>query len=69
MSEISCASLASALKFNPSHLRELDLRGNYLQDSDVKQLSDLVESPHCRLETLRSVEGRRRSMLVSAVLL
>ncbi|KAM9341605.1 protein NLRC3-like [Symphorus nematophorus] len=52
--ELSCAFLASALKSNPSHLRELDLRDNdRLGDSGVKLLCDLVESPHCRLKTLR----------------
>ncbi|XP_056242662.1 protein NLRC3-like isoform X1 [Seriola aureovittata] len=53
LSKISCDFLASVLKSNPSHLRHLDLRGNNLQDSDMKDLYDLVESPDCRLETLR----------------
>ncbi|XP_033987151.1 protein NLRC3-like, partial [Trematomus bernacchii] len=52
LSEISCSALISALKSN-IHLRDLNLRANDLQDSDEKLLRDLLESPDCRLETLR----------------
>ncbi|KAK5901544.1 hypothetical protein CesoFtcFv8_006900 [Champsocephalus esox] len=52
LSEISCSALVSALRSNV-HLRYLDLRFNSLKNSGVKLLRDLLQSPACRLQTLR----------------
>uniref|UniRef100_A0A3B5QL57 B30.2/SPRY domain-containing protein n=1 Tax=Xiphophorus maculatus TaxID=8083 RepID=A0A3B5QL57_XIPMA len=53
VSEEGCASLASALTSNPSHLKELDLSYNHPGDSGVKLLSAGLKDPHWRLEALR----------------
>ncbi|KAL4006243.1 TIMELESS-interacting protein [Sarotherodon galilaeus] len=54
LSESHCEVVASALKSNPSHLTELDMSGNHnVKDSSVKLLCAGLESPNCRLETLR----------------
>ncbi len=62
VTEEGCYYLASALRSNPSHLRELDLSYNHPGDSGVKLLSDILEDPHCKLEKLKYV-GHYDSLL------
>ncbi|KAL7863921.1 hypothetical protein AOLI_G00153410 [Acnodon oligacanthus] len=53
ITEEGCVALAKALKSNPSHLKELNLNYNKPGDSGVKELSGLLEDPHCKLEKLQ----------------
>ncbi|XP_064866785.1 NACHT, LRR and PYD domains-containing protein 12-like isoform X3 [Oncorhynchus nerka] len=62
VTEEGCASLVSALKSNPSHLRELDLSYNHPGDSGVRLLSAGLEDPHCRLEKLNVEHGGENRM-------
>ncbi|KAM9471478.1 NACHT, LRR and PYD domains-containing protein 12-like isoform 4-T4 [Salvelinus alpinus] len=62
VTEEGCASLVSALRLNPSHLRELDLSYNHPGDSGVRLLSARLEDPHCRLEKLNVEHGGENTM-------
>ncbi|XP_072233931.1 protein NLRC3-like isoform X2 [Leuresthes tenuis] len=48
-----CADLASVLNTESSELKELDLSGNDLQDSEMELLSVGLASPDCTMERLR----------------
>uniref|UniRef100_A0A672ZN92 B30.2/SPRY domain-containing protein n=1 Tax=Sphaeramia orbicularis TaxID=375764 RepID=A0A672ZN92_9TELE len=52
ITEEGCSSLVSALLSNPSHLRQLDLSYNH-PGASGQELSDLVEDPYWRLDTVR----------------
>ncbi|XP_041661016.1 NACHT, LRR and PYD domains-containing protein 6-like isoform X2 [Cheilinus undulatus] len=57
LSERSCEALSSVLSSQSSSLKELDLSNNDLKDSGVKLLCVGLESPHCKLESLRMDHG------------
>uniref|UniRef100_A0A672FQ75 NACHT domain-containing protein n=1 Tax=Salarias fasciatus TaxID=181472 RepID=A0A672FQ75_SALFA len=67
LSERSCGALSSVLSSQSSSLTHLDLSNNDLQYSGVKLLSSGLESPHCKLEALRSGSSCCCASLVSAV--
>nr|XP_061796626.1 NACHT, LRR and PYD domains-containing protein 3-like [Nerophis lumbriciformis] len=48
-----CVFLAEALKLNPSHLEELDLRNNPIGEKGKRVLSNVQEDPSYRLQTVR----------------
>ncbi|KAL0992650.1 hypothetical protein UPYG_G00096200 [Umbra pygmaea] len=57
VTEEGCASLVSALRLNPSHLKELDLSYNHPGDSGVTLLSAGLEDPTWRLEKINMEHG------------
>ncbi|XP_039546620.1 ribonuclease inhibitor-like isoform X2 [Pimephales promelas] len=71
MTDEGCSDVTSALKSNPSHLRELDLSENNLGDSGVKNLSDLLMNPQFKLEKLHlyrcSITEEQSLILTSAL--
>uniref|UniRef100_A0A8C1UM82 Uncharacterized protein n=1 Tax=Cyprinus carpio TaxID=7962 RepID=A0A8C1UM82_CYPCA len=52
ITEKQCLILTSALKSNPSHLRELDLSWNQIKNTGVNHLCDVLKDSHCKLDRL-----------------
>ena len=65
VSEEGCAAQASALRCNPSHLRELDLSYNHPGDAGVKLLSAAIEDPRSQLTVLRYGETYCQAEVIS----
>uniref|UniRef100_A0A3P9KFU9 B30.2/SPRY domain-containing protein n=1 Tax=Oryzias latipes TaxID=8090 RepID=A0A3P9KFU9_ORYLA len=63
ITEEGCASLASALSSNPSHLRELDLSYNHPGEA-VKLLNAGLKDPNWRLDSLRYGELYNRHLTI-----
>uniref|UniRef100_A0A8C5GT97 B30.2/SPRY domain-containing protein n=1 Tax=Gouania willdenowi TaxID=441366 RepID=A0A8C5GT97_GOUWI len=63
LSERSCAALSSVLSSQSFSVKHLDLSNNDLQDSGVKLLCEGLKSPHCKLDSLRSVGSHVPSIL------
>lgn len=53
VSEKGCEFLASVLSGKHSVLKELDLSGNNLKDTDTKLLNVLIEDPSNKLDQLK----------------
>ncbi|XP_050964607.1 NACHT, LRR and PYD domains-containing protein 12 isoform X3 [Labeo rohita] len=53
LNETCCETVSSALLTSNSHLRELNLSNNHLQDSGVTLLCAGMKSPKCQLNILR----------------
>ncbi|XP_042559460.1 NACHT, LRR and PYD domains-containing protein 12-like [Clupea harengus] len=57
ISHEGCSFLASALKLNPSYLKQLDLSYNHPGDSGVRELTGRLNDPNCNLKTFRYDHG------------
>ncbi|KAL0160726.1 hypothetical protein M9458_044451, partial [Cirrhinus mrigala] len=52
ITEKQCLALTSALCLNLSHLRELDLSVNKIENKGVQILCDILSNSECNLESL-----------------